>query len=314
MIINENVLSKEEYLSYSLRELYLGFGYKQYKMSKFEEYDLYAKNKDFLVSNEVITFTDTDGRLLALKPDVTLSIIKNGKDESAEKLFYDEKVYRVDKGTKSFKEITQVGIENIGNITDEEVSKTLYLAMKSLEKASSDYILEITDLDIVSELLSYYNLSKPAQKEVLKYLSSKNAFGVKSVCESEGLNEEEIAVITSLTKIFGSPKAVKNSLNALKVCESVKNAVERFENIIENLYSLINENDFEKIRIDFSVVEDLRYYNGIAFKGFILGAPNRVLSGGQYDNLMKKMNRTSKAIGFAVYIDELSKIRSKGDK
>lgn len=314
MIINENVLSKEEYLSYNLRELYLGFGFKQYKMSKFEEYDLYAKNKDFLVSNEVITFTDTDGRLLALKPDVTLSIIKNGKDETAEKLFYDEKVYRVDKGTKSFKEITQVGIENIGNISDEEVFKTLYLAMKSLEKASSDYILEITDLDIVSELLSCYNLSKPAQKEILKNLSSKNAFGVKSVCESEGLNEEEIAVITSLTKIFGSPKSVKNSLNSLKVGKSVKSAVERFEKIIENLYKLIPESDFEKIRIDFSVVEDLRYYNGIAFKGFILGAPNRVLSGGQYDNLMKKMNRTSKAIGFAVYIEELAKIRSKGDK
>ena len=49
-------------------------------MSRFEEYDFYARNKDFLVSDRIITFTDSRGRLLALKPDVTLSIIKSGSD------------------------------------------------------------------------------------------------------------------------------------------------------------------------------------------------------------------------------------------
>ena len=51
-------------------------------MSRFEEYDLYVANKDFLISDEVITFTDRSGRLLAMKPDVTLSIIKNAPDIS----------------------------------------------------------------------------------------------------------------------------------------------------------------------------------------------------------------------------------------
>ena len=60
-----------------LRELYHQHGYQSYRMSKFEPYDLYARNKSFLVSENILTFTDTDGRLMALKPDVTLSIIKN---------------------------------------------------------------------------------------------------------------------------------------------------------------------------------------------------------------------------------------------
>ena len=47
------------------------YGYVHYKMNKFEEYDLYVANKDFLVHNDIITFTDTDGKLLALKPDAT---------------------------------------------------------------------------------------------------------------------------------------------------------------------------------------------------------------------------------------------------
>ncbi len=61
----------------SLRALYSKFGYRPYRMSKFEEYDLYAGNRSFLPSGGVITFTDTNGRLMALKPDVTLSIAKN---------------------------------------------------------------------------------------------------------------------------------------------------------------------------------------------------------------------------------------------
>ena len=53
------------------------YGYRQFRMSKFEEYDLYVRNKDFLLSDKIITFNDTNGKLMALKPDVTLSIIKN---------------------------------------------------------------------------------------------------------------------------------------------------------------------------------------------------------------------------------------------
>ena len=77
MQISSIVLKNEEKAVFELRELYSKYGYLQYKMSKFEEYDLYVSNKDFLVSENIITFTDTDGKLLALKPDVTLSIIKS---------------------------------------------------------------------------------------------------------------------------------------------------------------------------------------------------------------------------------------------
>ena len=79
MNFQSDIIRGDEKAVFSLRSLYSSFGFKQFRMSKFEEYDLYVKNKDFLVSNEVITFTDGSGKLLALKPDVTLSIIKNSK-------------------------------------------------------------------------------------------------------------------------------------------------------------------------------------------------------------------------------------------
>ena len=106
MSFSGSLLKYDEKTVFSLRELYGKYGYSQYKMSKFEEYDLYVRNKDFLISDHVITFTDTNGKLMALKPDVTLSIIKNSKDlpETVQKVYYDENVYRVSKGTQSFKE------------------------------------------------------------------------------------------------------------------------------------------------------------------------------------------------------------------
>ena len=80
-------------LKEQLNQLYEEYGYRKFRMSKFEDYDLYAQNKDFLKKGHIITFTDGDGSLKALKPDITLSIMKNNSGDS-EKVYYNENVYR----------------------------------------------------------------------------------------------------------------------------------------------------------------------------------------------------------------------------
>ena len=118
MPIDESVLFDSEKYVLQLRSLYTASGYCRYRMSKFEEYDLYMKHKDFLLSDSVLTFTDTNGRLMALKPDVTLSIIKNSEDRPDEttRLCYNESVYRVDRGSGSFGESMQCGLECFGKV------------------------------------------------------------------------------------------------------------------------------------------------------------------------------------------------------
>ena len=153
MIINESVLSNSEKIIFALRGLYSKCGYAPYRMSKFEEYDLYADNKDFLVSDNVITFTDTDGKLLALKPDVTLSIIKNSIDKPTDtkKVFYNENVYRVSKGAGAFKEIMQAGVECFGNVSEQEVVDVLLLAVDSMKLLSDDIVLAISNIDLIKK-------------------------------------------------------------------------------------------------------------------------------------------------------------------
>ena len=89
-------LQPKERASFALRALYEDAGCRKYHMGRFEEYGLYQENRSFLSSEQVITFTDLDGRLLALKPDVTLSIAKTAQPAKGETLryYYHENVYR----------------------------------------------------------------------------------------------------------------------------------------------------------------------------------------------------------------------------
>ena len=79
-------LQPKEQASFALRALYEAAGCRKYHMGRFEEYGLYQENRSFLSSEQVITFTDLDGRLLALKPDVTLSIAKTAQPAPGELL------------------------------------------------------------------------------------------------------------------------------------------------------------------------------------------------------------------------------------
>ena len=305
-----SVLSKEEYISLTLRALYSGMGYQKYRMSKFEEYDLYVKNKDFLVSENVITFTDTNGKLLALKPDVTLSIVKNSKDvDGVMKVYYDEKVYRVSKGTKSYKEISQSGLECIGDIDSEVIAEVLYLAGKSLDLIYENNVLVVSSLNLISAVLDYANISSESKNKIVKLLGDKNVFGIKEVLSTDGACEEKASLILKLATVYGKVDSIATALDDFIVNKQTESAVFELKTALDLAVKMGLSK--EKTVIDFSVVNDMNYYNGIAFKGYIEGVPTGILSGGQYDNLMKKMNKRYGAIGFAVYLDELSRVKGE---
>ena len=148
--MNESILTSQEKLIFKLRELFSSAGYRRFRMSKFEDYDLYSAYKDFLVSEDIISFTDIGGSLKALRPDVTLSILR-GTDPSpakTEKLFYDETIYRPSNG--SYKEMTQCGLECIGDIDMFNICEVILLAVQSLEKISPDYMLNLSHLGVIS--------------------------------------------------------------------------------------------------------------------------------------------------------------------
>ena len=276
------MLRPEEKAALTLRELYESHGYSFYRMSRFEEYDFYADKKDFLASKQILTFTDINGKLMALRPDVTLSIVKHAKDSdsSLQKFYYDEKVYRVPKNANSFHEISQAGIECIGSLDDESVRDVIELAVMSLRfiAGTRRYVLDVADAGVITDLLK----GNTNCGEILKCIAEKNIHGLKR------LNAPEKIIM--LAEIQDSPD------KALPMIESITDS---------HCLNVLKGMKHDELRIDFSAVNNLNYYNGIVFRGFIEGIPESILSGGEYDNLIHMMNHdsSSKALGFAVYLD-----------
>lgn len=295
---------KRESAVYRLKSLYESYGYSQYKMSKFEEYDLYVRNKSFLVSDHIITFTDTDGSLMALKPDVTLSIVKNSRESEngVRKVYYNENVYRVPRGALSFKEIMQAGLECIGEIDAYCIAEVLTLAVKSLNSISADYVLDVSHMGIISSLVDRIGLTARGREAVLSCVGEKNIHGIDGACIAENIDPAAAATLKALIAMKGS---CAEMLAILKDSPEYADACEMAE-ILSSLGTLGG-----RVRVDFSVTDDMKYYSGIVFKGFINGIPTSVLSGGRYDNLMKKMGKKSGAIGFAVYLDLLGELESE---
>lgn len=286
-----------------LQSLYGRYGYSRYKMNKFEEYDLYARNKDFLISDSVITFTDLDGKLMALKPDVTLSIVKNTRDEPGiRKLFYNENVYRVSKGSHGFKEITQVGLEAIGEIDEYCIYEVLKLAAESLSCTQKSCILEISHLGLLSDAIRYAGIPQEEQKAVIRRIGEKNLHELQGICDRLGVSQEAAKLLCSLAGLYGTAEEVLPKVQSLLGGIAREEELSRFQRILSALSS---GKYGSLVRIDFSAVSDPQYYNGFIFKGFAQGVPAAVLSGGQYDSMMEKMKRRSGAIGFAVYLDIL---------
>ncbi len=298
--MNNTILKNDEKAIFEMRGLYEKYGYSQYKMSKFEEYDLYVRNKDFLVSDNIITFTDTNGKLMALKPDVTLSIIKNECDDisGVRKLYYNENVYRVSKGSHSFKEIMQVGLECMGDVDDYCIYEVLMLAAESLKSISPDFVLDISHLGIVSSVIESLNVSAEAKEKLILCIGEKNLHEITEICQSEGADPE---LLKQLVSAYGKPDKVLPALSFLKCTEEMAQ--------LQRVVSLLETSGYgDRIRIDFSVVNDMNYYNGFVFKGWISGISTGVLTGGQYDKLMQKLGKKSGAIGFAVYLDMLERL------
>ena len=309
MTYSSGALTWEERVTFTLRSLYARYGYQPYKMSKFEEYDLYVRNKDFLISDGVITFTDTTGQLMALKPDVTLSIIKNTRDEgsSVRKLYYNENVYRVSKSSGSFRELMQVGLECIGAIGPADVSEVLWLAASSLSAVREDFVLDVSHLGLTGAVL--HAAPAAAEKALLKAIGEKNPYGIADTAREYGVDPQTEADLKALANLAGSPGEVLPRLEPVAKRYGAREAYEELKNVL----SVFDGTPLAAgIRVDASVLDDMKYYNGVVFKGFLRGVPASVLSGGQYDRLMTRMHRDSRAIGFAVYLDELERLETAG--
>ncbi len=310
MSLSVDVLKREERAIYQLRELYKQYGYSLYKVSKFEEYDLYAHNKNFLVSQNVLTFTDTNGKLLALKPDVTLSIIKNIPDGDmvTHKFCYNENVYRPSAESDGFREIMQTGLECIGTVDLYAECEVIMLAMRSLKTICEDFILDISHMGLIEGLIEESGIRSSDQNVLLQAIKSKNVHALRQLCQACDVSSDIKDRLVTLTELYLPIAKALPILESIVIGEKMRLAYEKLSSVCETMKMYQME---ERLYVDFSMVSDVNYYDGISFKGFVQGIPDHVLSGGRYDRLLNRLGKQRDAIGFAVYLDRLARLEEQ---
>ncbi len=302
-----NVLSAQERMVLSLRGLYEGYGYTRFPMRRFEEYALYLENKSFLTSKSVLSFTNADGRLMALKPDVTLSIVKRAKAERGqiEKLYYNESVYRVSPTDHEFTEIGQIGVELLGDVDLYATCEVVRLAIESLRLTGVPYVLDISHMGFASGLMSDAGLNAEQREQAIRLIRQKNAHELSATLASWHIAPFYAERIARLPSLGGEFTRTLAGAADLAVGSEMKLAVSELSHLYTALHALGLDS---QVRLDFSIINALDYYNGLVFQGYAEGAPRMVLSGGRYDKLMRKLGKAGDGLGFALYLNELDRV------
>ena len=299
--------ARREQLTGKLRALYESLGYTRFSMRRFEEYGLYLENKSFLKSDSVLAFTNPDGKLMALKPDVTLSIVKHARQERAgvEKVYYKESVYRLAPTAREFVEIEQMGVETLGEIDRYAVAEIMRLAIETLRAVGGEFVLDVSHMAFASGLMDAAGLGGDQQERLFTFIRQKNAHELAEALAREQVPAEYAQRIAALAGLSGAFPETLRRARELAVCAEMTNALDE----LQALFATLDTQGLAGcLQLDFSMLNDQSYYNGVVFQGYVQGAPRVVLSGGRYDLLMRRFGKAGDAIGFALYLDELQRV------
>lgn len=298
-------MTKDEEVYLALESLFETYGYRKFKMRKFETYALYEEFKSFLVSEYILTFSSPEGKLMALRPDVTLSIVKNTRaDEThSDKVFYRENVYRMDRHTKEYREIPQAGVEMIGKVDTAATLEIIRMAKQSLELIDPVSILCLSHMGFVEGILEACQASAHERTQILHCLRTQNVHDLYAIVGDREPRQGWFADLAEALTSRGSYAETLAISRKIAVNSRMNEALDELAYIGDALSEL---GMAQGIRLDFTMQSDLNYYNGILLQGYVEKYPGVVLTGGRYDRLLTKFQKNLSALGFALALGDLN--------
>ena len=306
-------MSKKDLVLLNIRKMYDSYGYKKISLPSFEEYDLYNENKDFIDRN-VLTVMSPNGKLLALRPDITLSVAKKvSKDQSLKysKIYYQENTYNLTKYV-GYEEDEQLGIELIGKESTFLDFEIINLAVKSLDIINKKSMIVLSHAGFISSVFDNFDLEYEIKEEILDCINRKNSHDIQKILKSnEHISANVKKLIYKIPELSGNLENIEKELLKYEINVNMKKILSELKQLNSLLMKFYKKS---KIIFDFSVVKNLNYYNGIILQGYIEGFPNVILTGGRYDKLFEKFGVDTGAVGFAILTDGLKGYYKDTDK
>lgn len=291
----------------SAREVFVHHGYHMVQPPTFEYYDVY----DAAVTKpeNMFKFFDNNGRMLALRPDLTTSVARIAATKPLGplpyRIAYSGSAYRNDEAFSNTRqrEFSQVGIELIGDDGIDADAEVIGIAVEALIKFGiSDFQIDLGQVDYYKGLSEAAGLSENASDRLREKINDKDFVAIDGMLKELEISDELKNVFSELPKMFGGIEIVTAALQNKELNDKSKKAL---ENLMQ-VYDALKKKGLESyLAIDLSMVPNLDYYTGIIVRGFARGVAFPVCSGGRYDNLTEKFGRRLPATGIAIGIERI---------
>lgn len=300
MILDDTYFTPQEKILFSLRKLFMDWGFQAHPKLKWEDYDFYAQHKAFLKNAPILSFHDYNGALLALRPDVTLSLVRrHSSTDSLRKWYYEETVYRVPPGATGFEEDLQTGVEYLGSLQKEQEMEWIILAVESLKMLSNRSLLDLSHTALLPGLLEAYRIPEERTPWFIETFQKRNLAELRRwIPHSEPLQQ--------LASHYHLIREGLSLLATLPQNPYLETVLTQLTPIVDNLQK-VHPSILASLRLDSAMEPNITYYKGILMKGYIPQAKEAILNGGCYDPLLEKLEKTGRGFGFALSIPMIQK-------
>ncbi len=251
------------------------------------------------------------GEVVALRPDITAQVARLVATRLADqvgptRLCYEGLVYRMSgrlADELGQREILQAGIELIDASEPAGDAEVLAVAAAALVAAG----LPDTRLDVGHVAPARYVLDAAPDGEtrgrLAAALARKDRAGLRSTAE---MLPNDVAVLAqALGSLWGPADKTLATARALEWPAPVRAALDQLAAVLAAFHELADPGS-PPVTIDLGDVRGFDYYTGVRFAGYAAGAPDAVLRGGRYDELIGRYGRPARATGFAIDIEALA--------
>ncbi len=293
----------------AVRGIFLGYGLKEVSTPTFEYLDVFCTRQAELEQEEMFKLTDPKGRILVIRPDVTIPIARmaatNMKTQKKPlKLFYISDVFRVNRaGSNEQREFTQAGVEMIGVPEPEADGESIAMAVQALKTAGvEDFRIDIGQVQFFESIIEQIEIPPEDKDSIRLYIKHKNLVAVEEFLDRKGVNGSLKDLLLSIPVLYGDVGEVLRRAGSFPLNQGAAKAMSD----IERAYRIIKEYGYEKyVSADLGMVKEFSYYTGIIFKGFTRDLGYIICSGGRYDNLQQEFGQKAPATGFAININRV---------
>ncbi|WP_160687864.1 ATP phosphoribosyltransferase regulatory subunit [Clostridium sp. C2-6-12] len=306
LILDECIIKRS--LERNIDNIFEKWGYKEVITPTLEFYETFNHDSQSLREEDMYKFFDNRGRILVLRPDMTIPIARvvetKFKDtELPIKLRYTSNVFRVHASLGGKRnEYTDCGIELIGLEDKKSDLEILVLALEALKKLGlKDFKLEIGNIGFFNGAFKNLEIEQQYKEVIAQFIEDKNLKSLEDFLSGLDIKEEYKMFFNKLPWMFGNKKVLEEA-KKLAFNNDIKENLE----YLEELYSQLEALGYgENVTFDLGMVPRLNYYTGIIFRGYGEGVGNTLLRGGRYDNLIKASKEYVPAIGFSIDINSV---------